>query len=348
MDVATANRIACHGNGHVDAIAAGPAVYAFDGYRLAVGPRELSRGGRILAVPLRVFDCLVYLVEHRDRAVGRDELVAAVWGRVDVSDAQLGQIVLRARRVVGDDGNGQRLIRTMPKFGYRWMAPVEVSAADARTAGQRDAPTATAAASGVVQPARSPRKPLLALLASGLLAATAFGMARPRGDTDIAIPGGQAAIVSPVDVAARPGEEWIRLGGMDVLAARLRAGGLQVPASDGMLALLASSDGAGADARLRRIDPAAWIVRARLIATDLGWRADLAATSADGGALQAGSVGREPLTALRQAGDRLLVQLGREAPPVRAGPPGQLQPAPTGTPATGDSVAVSSPLQRVE
>ena len=155
-------------------------------------------------------------------------------------------------------------------------------------------------------------------------------------------------IVLPVDVAAQPGDEWIRLGGMDVLAARLRAGGLQVPASDGMLALLASADGAGADARLRRFNATAWIVRANLVATNLGWRAEVAATSVGGGVLQAGSVGHEPLTALRQAGDRLLVQLWRESRPVQAGSAGHLQIPLAGTPAVGDSVAISRSLQRVE
>lgn len=345
MDVASANRIACHGNGHVDAVAGGSAVYAFDGYRLAVGPRELSRGDRTMAMPSRVFDCLVYLVEHRDRAVGRDELVAAVWGRVDVSDAQLGQIVLRARRVVGDDGHGQRFIRTMPKFGYRWTAPVEMSVADARHAGPMDVQPATAAPSGVAPPRR---KPLLAMLATMLLAATAIGMARARGDADTVTPGGQVAIVLPIDVAAQPGDEWIRLGGMDVLAARLRTGGLQVPASDSMLALLASADGAGADTRLRRFNAAAWIVRANLVAMNLGWRADVAATSADGGVLQAGSVGHEPLTALRQAGDRLLVQLGRDSRPAHAGSVGHLRFPLAGTPTIGDGVAISRPLERLE
>lgn len=318
MDATSSTRNACHGNGHADAVAAGSAVYAFDGYRLAVGPREMSRGGRMLAVPSRVFDCLVYLVEHRDRAIGRDELVAAVWGRIDVSDAQLGQIVLRARRVVGDDGHGQRFIRTMPKFGYRWTAPVDVLDARTQATARNDVQPAA-----VGNMARPRRKPLLALLASGLLVATAIGMARPRSEADTIAPGRQVAIVLPLEVAATPGDEWIRLGGMDVLAARLRGGGLQVPASDGVLALLADVDGAVADARLRRSHAGALIVRVNLVATSLGWRVDVSAKSADGLVLQTGSLGDEPLTALRHAGGRLLAQLERGLASDRAGTTGQ-------------------------
>src|SRR6185312_17139164 len=81
-----------------------------------------------IAVSPRAFDCLAYLIEHRDRAVGKDELVAAIWERVDVSDTQLGQTVLRARRAVDDDGQTQTVIRTVSRFGYRWVADVSTAA----------------------------------------------------------------------------------------------------------------------------------------------------------------------------------------------------------------------------
>lgn len=87
--------------------------------------RELLRDGVPQALPARAFECLRYLIEHRDRAVGRDELVRAVFGRRDASDAQLAQIVLRARRAIGDDGQEQRAIRTVPRFGFRWTAEIE-------------------------------------------------------------------------------------------------------------------------------------------------------------------------------------------------------------------------------
>ncbi|WP_440225228.1 winged helix-turn-helix domain-containing protein [Dokdonella sp. MW10] len=114
------------------------AAYAFEGFRLVPATRELWRDGARVAVPRRSFECLEHLVAHRDRAVGRDELVAVVFGRADVSDAQLGQVVLRARRVLDDDGNAQRLIRTVPGFGYRWVGEVEVLAGDASGTARRE------------------------------------------------------------------------------------------------------------------------------------------------------------------------------------------------------------------
>ena len=101
-----------------------PVVYRFGEYCLDPAMRELRQGGLEVSLPPKSFDCLVYLVEHRDRAVGRDELISAVWGRVDVSDAVLAQTLLRARRSVGDTGAGQTTIRTIPRFGYRWAAPL--------------------------------------------------------------------------------------------------------------------------------------------------------------------------------------------------------------------------------
>src|SRR5690348_13723741 len=146
-----------------------PLTYQFGEYRLDRSARELSRNGEPVAVPTRVFDCLVYLIENRERAIGRDELVAALWGRVDVSDAQLGQIVLRARRAVGDDGNDQRCIRTMPKYGYRWMAETHV-ATDEMPAAPAPVDAAPASAPEVVAPeprlVTQPRRwPLVVVLA---------------------------------------------------------------------------------------------------------------------------------------------------------------------------------------
>src|SRR5690606_24332153 len=76
----------------------------FGDFVLDRATRELSRGGERIALPAKAFDCVVYLLEHRGRAVGRDELIAAVWGRADVSDSVLSQTVLHARRALDDTG----------------------------------------------------------------------------------------------------------------------------------------------------------------------------------------------------------------------------------------------------
>src|SRR5688500_4199729 len=103
--------------------------YRFGEYVLDLATRELRLRNRAVALPARVFECLCCLIEHRDRAVSRDELVQAVFGRNDVSDAQLAQIVLRARRAVGDDGHEQHSIRTVPRYGFRWLEQTQAEVA---------------------------------------------------------------------------------------------------------------------------------------------------------------------------------------------------------------------------
>jgi DNA-binding winged helix-turn-helix (wHTH) protein len=116
----------------------------FGDFTLDPQVRELRRGEALLTVSPKVFDCIAYLIEHRERAVGRDELIAAVWGKVDVTDTLLGQTVLKARRAVGDSGNGQNVIRTIPRFGYRWVAELEAEEAAPRAPEETVASSTTA------------------------------------------------------------------------------------------------------------------------------------------------------------------------------------------------------------
>jgi DNA-binding winged helix-turn-helix (wHTH) protein len=95
--------------------------YRFGRFRLNPQARELFDGVERVNLPLSTIDSLIYLIEHRDRPVGRDELAAAVWGRVDVSEVSLSHAIMRLRKLLGDTGNDQRVIRTVPRLGYRWV-----------------------------------------------------------------------------------------------------------------------------------------------------------------------------------------------------------------------------------
>lgn len=101
-----------------------PTTLCIGDFELDPAARELRRDGALVELPSSAFDGLVYLIRHRDRAVGRDELMAAIWGRSDVADSLLGQTLMRLRRTLGDSGEAQQWIRTVPRFGYRWVGPV--------------------------------------------------------------------------------------------------------------------------------------------------------------------------------------------------------------------------------
>lgn len=100
-------------------------IIRFEECELDTGRYELRRGGDPVPVEPQVFDLLRLLIENRDRIVTKDELFEEVWeGRV-VSDATLNSRINAARKVIGDNGTEQRLIRTAPRRGFRFVGAVE-------------------------------------------------------------------------------------------------------------------------------------------------------------------------------------------------------------------------------
>ncbi|WP_338831914.1 winged helix-turn-helix domain-containing protein [Bradyrhizobium sp. 27S5] len=98
--------------------------YHFNDLTLDPARRELRRGNALVAVEPQVFDLLEFLIRARDRVVSRDEVLAAVWhGRI-VSEATLSSRVNAARTAIGDNGEEQRLIRTLPRKGLRFVGDV--------------------------------------------------------------------------------------------------------------------------------------------------------------------------------------------------------------------------------
>ncbi len=244
--------------------------YRFDDFELNPATRELREGGELLALPARAFDCLAYLIEHRDRAVGRDELIAAVWGRTEVSDALLSHTVVKVRRSLRDTGNDQRTIRTVPRFGYRWVGAIEdLEAPEAAsrlpvatpesvaTPVAEPEPSATETVVAPLSPARRAALPRIRWLAAlGVAVAIACAIAwivtsQPRLPThdaprvtDVATEASEerapatAALVLPAEVTAPDDWRWLRFGVMDLIAHRLRSGALQTMPSESVVGLL--------------------------------------------------------------------------------------------------------------
>jgi DNA-binding winged helix-turn-helix (wHTH) protein/tetratricopeptide (TPR) repeat protein len=98
--------------------------YRWDDYRLEREGSLLTRHGRQVDVSRKVLDCITHLLAQRHRVVDYDDLSRAIWGHDDVTHHQLSQVILAARRALGDDGQTQRLIRTLPGIGYRWVGEV--------------------------------------------------------------------------------------------------------------------------------------------------------------------------------------------------------------------------------
>jgi TolB-like protein/tetratricopeptide (TPR) repeat protein len=99
-------------------------IFDLGDYALDTDRRELRRGPALVALEPQVFDLLEYLIRNRERVVSRDDLLASVWGGRIVSDSALGSRINAARRAVGDDGEQQRLIKTLPRKGIRFVGAV--------------------------------------------------------------------------------------------------------------------------------------------------------------------------------------------------------------------------------
>ncbi len=98
--------------------------YRFAGHTLSPARRTLIRDGRELPLIPRCFDLLVLLVERRNEAVSRHDILDAVWRDVVVTDGALSQAVRILRRTLGDDPREPSFIRTVPRHGYRFVCDV--------------------------------------------------------------------------------------------------------------------------------------------------------------------------------------------------------------------------------
>jgi TolB-like protein/Flp pilus assembly protein TadD len=143
--------------------------YLFEDCALDTDRRELRRGAALVAVEPQVFDLLVHVIRHRDRVVSKDDLLVSVWqGRI-VSESALFNRINAARSAIGDTGDRQRLIKTLPRKGIRFVGEVreeETSTAAATDTGQTPyrARPVDAAAHGEDASLPLPDRPSIAVL----------------------------------------------------------------------------------------------------------------------------------------------------------------------------------------
>ena len=187
--------------------------FRFAEFEIDIARHELRCAGTAVHIEPQVFDLLVHLIRNRDRIVGKDELFNVIWeGRI-VSEATLSSRISAARRALRDSGDGQNLIRTVYKRGFRFVGDVDDDgSAPAAVAIERAAPpldTAPDAAqpAATVEPPPLPDTPSVAAppflevgldpdqdcVADGLTAAAVPAPSdRPSGSDAMFHPGGGA------------------------------------------------------------------------------------------------------------------------------------------------------------
>jgi DNA-binding winged helix-turn-helix (wHTH) protein/pimeloyl-ACP methyl ester carboxylesterase len=103
--------------------------YRFGPFHLDIRERRLSRGCDVIPLRLKVFDTLRVLVENAGRLVTKQELLDTVWPETTVEENNLNHNVSVLRKALGDRATGQQYIETVPRVGYRFVAPVEAGTA---------------------------------------------------------------------------------------------------------------------------------------------------------------------------------------------------------------------------
>jgi TolB-like protein len=104
-------------------------LYLFENYALDTDRRELRRGTALIPLTPQVFDLLAYVIRNRETVVSKDALIAAIWNGRIVSESALTTRINAVRVAVGDNGEQQRLIKTFPRKGIRFVGSVREVAA---------------------------------------------------------------------------------------------------------------------------------------------------------------------------------------------------------------------------
>jgi DNA-binding winged helix-turn-helix (wHTH) protein len=130
--------------------------FFFDAFAFDTDRRELRHRDTLVPLTPQMFDLLDHLLRNRERVVSKDELVTSIWHGRAVTDSALTTRINAVRAAVGDDGKNQRVIRTLPRKGFRFVADV------------REGDPATPAADDAVAPGSRmlalPDKPSIAVL----------------------------------------------------------------------------------------------------------------------------------------------------------------------------------------
>src|SRR5258707_5169502 len=101
-------------------------LYRFGRFALDSRKRTLSRADSPVALTARTFDVLLFLAQHPNRLVTKEELLKAVWGDTFVEEGNLTQYISHLRKALGDASEDTRLIVTIARRGYQFTADVTV------------------------------------------------------------------------------------------------------------------------------------------------------------------------------------------------------------------------------
>ncbi|MEM1176600.1 MAG: tetratricopeptide repeat protein, partial [Pseudomonadota bacterium] len=201
--------------------------YRFSNFELISSSRELLQDGSRVDIEPKSFDLLLFLVENRERAVTKNELLDAIWPSQVVTETALTRCIMKTRRVLGDESGSQSLIRTVHGHGYQFVgeliegpqdvAPLTLSAANTRS---------------------SKTFGTLVVAAAVAIALAAFFFLQTVGESFDA----ERVVVLPVNNSADDPElDWAELGMMSLMQKSLEDADIVVSSSQEVIHLLGDS-----------------------------------------------------------------------------------------------------------
>src|SRR6185503_1734692 len=122
------------------------ASYEFGRFRVKAEERVLRRGDELVALTPKAFDILLTLLENAGRIVNKEDLMKKVWPKTFVEEGNLTQNISLLRKALGESATGPQFIETVPRRGYRFVAPVNTGngnghkAAETETSAQHNEP----------------------------------------------------------------------------------------------------------------------------------------------------------------------------------------------------------------
>src|ERR1035441_9125626 len=107
----------------------------FGAFHIDAAERLLFRGDELIPLTPKVADTLLVLLSNAGRIVGKDELMKTIWPDAFVDEGGLARNISALRKALGDGVEGLQFIETLPKRGYRFVAPLKPEAAEPAGAG---------------------------------------------------------------------------------------------------------------------------------------------------------------------------------------------------------------------
>ena len=209
-----------------------PQFYEFGDFRLDATKRRLLRGDEPVPLTPKLFETLLYLVEHPGIVLTKDELMAALWPDTSVEENNLGQSISKLRKALGEGPNDHHYIATAQGQGYRFVADVKALADENGLGAAAAVPSETTSApAGVVSTSSPPPRPGglkgrgWTVVLVGLLAAAscvgAFYIWRARTQTVPAAPVRVVAVLPFKPLVVENRDEALELGMADALITKL-------------------------------------------------------------------------------------------------------------------------------